>query len=65
MQPNAGVAQVFGTKIARVLFTNRDTFRILFFYSPPTDRCLFGRSVDDYLGLCLVNPRLPLPAKTD
>ena len=29
---------------------------ILIFYFPPTNSCLFGWSVDDYIGRCLVNP---------
>ena len=63
MQPHAGVAQVFGTNIAGVLFTNRNTFRILFFYFPPTDRCLFGWSVDDILGALFGQSVCCLPAK--
>ena len=64
MQPHASVAQVFGANIAGVAFTNRHPFRILLFYFPPTDRCLFRWSVDDYFGALFGQPVYCLPAKT-
>ena len=58
MQPHAGVTQTIGIYIAGV-FTNRHTFRILFFtFHPQIGVCLHGVLMIIF-GLCLVNPLPP------